>query len=107
MTKRKFSGKRLYKVAKTLVLLISISFLIVGLIRWSGFASQSTTLTQRWEACNNAIGSYDCPSYLNQITTRENTIAILFAIGILLPIIFFGGTRLYKYIFPVETKKKK
>ncbi len=105
-SKRKFSGKNLYKLTKILVIFISLLSLIMLLTsiqslnhaddncrQYSSKAIDSS-LRSLWESCDYSAGKVQ----QNSIYLIDESIK-----GIILLPLFFGGTWLYKYLFP---KKK-
>lgn len=117
---RKFSPKKLYKLIKILVILITVVSLYLA-YDYPKLANQaSKESTKAYKICldqyqsdlknipNLAQGFEDnCIKLASDSWTQiskddsKNGVTALF-IGILLPILFFGGTWLYKYLFPVK-----
>ncbi len=108
--KRKFNGKRLYKLTKWILIIVSVIALILAFLSKS--ALQENNSTSWFDYCKKTYN--DSQSLVNcQFTEikREQdineTMNKEFEIGILLPLIFFGGTELYKYLFPKDKKIDK
>jgi len=95
MPKRKFSTGRLYKVVKTLVIVVSILAALISIVSFHRLAT-----------------SYymdESGLFRNRLTLQDGRcfeFALFFcgAVAVALPAIFFGGVWLYKYLFP-ETKE--
>ncbi len=98
-SKGKFSGKNLYKLTKILVIFISLLSLLLLLqsVQWINHAydgcSQYSSGSSLWESCNYSAAK-----------VQQNSIDLIGTSikGIVLLPLFFGGTWLYKYLFPKE-----
>ncbi len=100
MKKRRLDNKRLYRLAKIIVLIItSISAILA--IYWL-YLLESNTLLHSWESfCTKSPTYLDCMSLgMRQINNVQNMFDKASIVAIGLPIIFFGGTALFKYLFP-------
>lgn len=102
--KRKFSHERLYKLTKKVVIIVSILTLAYGIYMY--FFGIDNILNN-WKAyCGDLYKEpsweyHDCMEVgLGEVSKIYNYIEKAFTIGILLPSIFFGGTWLYRYLFP-------
>jgi len=51
-------------------------------------------------------GTLDCGYYLREISAHDRAIRNYFLIGIMLPVIFYGGGRLINYLFPRKAEQK-
>ena len=119
MIRRKFSGVRLYKLIKRLVILVSAILLLIGSYLLVTFYDRgSQFLVEPFERCNElwppGKGKYildlntDC--YMRALEEIGNWVKygyVFTGIGIGLLVIFYGGTWFYKYLFPVIDKKQK
>ena len=106
-SKRSFSHDRLYKLVKRLVIIVSVlTWIYIALIYtslendtslnswkyWEEFCSEYPIASDEHITCK--ITSYKF------IDEAKNNMENALKIGILLPITFFGGTWLYRYLFP-------
>ena len=118
---RKFDPRRLYKLVRTLVIIVGI---IVGILAIMGYqdVKNATILKNGYALCNKLYPTYPgifeqdrntfdanlkCVSDVSLESDQTNTETfelILFAI--LLPTIFFGGTLIYRYLFPIKLRAK-
>lgn len=107
MEKRKFNANRLYKLIKLLVIGIAILSGILGLITFNGIQTNYT---------DNKISKYcstydkkfieECKfSYYSTKWEFEGNIMKEFGLAFVLPLLFFGGVGLYRYLFPKANKK--
>jgi hypothetical protein len=110
---RKFNTARAYKLAKKVVIGVTVITGLLGL--YSLYMLESNSILHQWENyCSKhpdtkellAVG-YSCMSTAFQVID-ENTNLMYKSLGIaiFLPTIFFGGTALYKYLFPPEETEK-
>ena len=103
MGPRKLNTARLYKLIKTLVLIISVISLILGAY-WL-YLVKSGAIIHPWEKmCASGDWGTDCMSigYDHEMEVANSAFRAL-GIGVGLPIIFFGVSFLFRYLFP---KKK-
>jgi hypothetical protein len=107
---RKFDSGRLYKLTKMIVITISILALLLAVYCFFQLGDVNRIYSEELKKCFSQTGdSYlicmgawgDYQSNFYIMTFK------LFGIGIGLPIIFFGGRAVYKYVFPVREKTKK
>lgn len=115
MTKRKLDTERLYKLIKKIVLTITGIALIVML--WTGYQTGFGTdiMLNRWvkycaEHPDNPetvkLTGLTCMSIgLDQINDWNEIFWKAFLVVILLPVTFFGGTRLFNYLYPKQNKE--
>lgn len=99
--KRKLNISRLYRLTKWIVIIVSIISLTYGLLL--SYELGSERLLHTWEeiCTNSKIQDPYCLSFgLQEINKIQYRMTSGLIIGILLPVIFFGGTILYKYLFP-------
>lgn len=123
MVKRKFSPKRLYKLAENLIKSVSMILLLFGIVSLTIFYKNGgNMLEERSEMCNELYSyetiedkevrtliqeeNIDC--YIRALENYRNWEKNAFlstGVGVGLLVVFYGGTRLYKYLFP-EVKRK-
>jgi len=106
MAKRKFSGGRLFNLVRIIVNVIAVIAIILGTITLS---KQEDTLSFYLVEQANCFKEFPesilfCSIYDDLIREAETFPYYYLAVGIGLPVLFYGGTWLYRYIFPVETK---
>lgn len=110
MTERNFNSQRLYKLIKWFVIIVSFPLILLGLLNFIDLNGNHTIqFLNQWEKeqkCKEEItsGGYNfCMkgAYII-ISDWENNTKKELTIGFTLPILFFGGTALYKYLFPVK-----
>ncbi len=116
MVKRRFSGKRLYKLLKVIV--IAITLLITIVLALSAKNVLEGKIFEHWnDTCEELYlvesGKYsregygDCLSLAVEGQTKSETLFFrLVGVAIGLPTIFFGGTWLYKYLVPLKKEKE-
>jgi len=111
MTKRKFSGKRLYRLSKRIVIIASV---LSGILAAGSYYSiQSNNLLYEYqEICSEypkgSANHLDCMIVgFEAISDIQNIFYRAYIIAVILPTIFFGGTWLYRYLFPVQEEKVK
>lgn len=106
MAKRKFSGQRLYKLLKTVILIITIPCFFYGIY---GLKNWTKIEKQYLDTCKEYIKDYpnntSCTFFYDKIDEVHRGYIRSLKVGILVPIIFFSSTWLYKYLFP-ENKQK-
>lgn len=107
MSKRKFDGNRAYKLAKTLVVGTTAIAGMYGL--YALYMIESDSILNKWisycklhpDTKELASTVYSCMSTgLNQVGEISNLMYKSLTLAIVLPVIFFGGTALYNYLFP-------
>ncbi len=103
---RNFSARRLYKLATLLVIVISILSGIVAYTNYRAVKHYSQRITRFYEEHPKGDLLYE-HTYDITIIDRLQQGAIhrcelLIAIAIGLPVVFFGGIGLYKYLFPIQ-----
>jgi len=108
MTQRKFDKSRAYKLVKILVIGITT---ITGLYGFYVlYLLQSDSILKSWEeTCKNYpdTTNFSCMGVgLDQINEMQNLMDKSLVIAFFLPIIFFGGSALYRYLFPKSEKNK-
>lgn len=106
---RKFNSGRLYKVARTIIIILSV----LGII-WFGYLklnyeNRVEEYGRNFTQCNINYFSdhlkreYVCQKQYNEaLYFYDNILTYSFCLGFILPIVFFGGAAIYKYIFPVK-----
>jgi len=110
--KRQFRGDRLYRLINILV--IAISFLCGLYAIWAYYQIESNSILHTWQDyCNKNPYSgplekvgYTCmqPGF-QQINMITNLMFITGVIAIILPTVFYGGSKLISYLFPIKTIK--
>lgn len=106
--KRSFSSSRLYKLLKVTVIVVSILSVLLVAISYEQLFSESRR--NRWsEMCNAYTDVYtrgDCWRLeAKESEGLRNTLSKSLKIMVLLPLFFFGGIALYKYLFPAKDKE--
>ncbi len=110
MSKRKFSGDRLYNLLKNLVIVITLLALFFAAVNYNQINSneykrESDKCYQEHpnhmsDQIEGALWS-SCLSVASEVLKLQNDNLTRYSlIVIILPLIFFGGTWLYKYLFP-------
>lgn len=104
---RKFRGDRLYKVAKIAVVLLTMYFAFNTI---NGYSRLSRIQMLR-DSCPYATWLTEDKAYIECrsdnliiIHNIENSIHYNKYLAILLPAIFFGGSALHRYLFPLYRK---
>ena len=110
--KRKFSSKRLYKLLKTIIIIVSVLSLIIGTFNLWTFGKNGPGYLERGLAqCQESFNTdshLSCSVYVWEFYNNWKRKGNIFTgLGIILPIVFYGGTRLFKYLFPEEPKNSK
>lgn len=108
--KRKFSAKRFYKLGKIIIIAVSIISGIYSIFQFS--ITEFSNFIERYEvACreypeSSQIYSYtDCMlSAFQHQRALETSALIALGIAIIFPLLFFGGTWLYRYLYPKLNK---
>ena len=110
MVKREFSGSRFYKLASKIVVIFTIFFLGFGLYGLANLDKNSLFYLDGFSKCTKEV-PHDvspmlvCGSYIDAKIDSETMTWNFLKIGILLPILFFGGTWLFKYLFPEKKER--
>lgn len=99
MKNRKFRGDRLYKIAKIVVVLLTIYFAFNAIDSYSGLG---TAQMARESCAPNEYYTQCLKNSLIILSNIENSIRNNTFIAILLPVVFFGGTALYQYLFTIQ-----
>jgi hypothetical protein len=103
MEKRKFRGDRLYKVAKIIVVLLTIYF--AADIANAYF--RKIRVEKAKDSCKDT-GYTECIRLNYMILSNiEDDIRKNTYVAIFLPLVFFGGKKLFEYIFPSSQKNEK
>ncbi len=102
MSERKFRADKLYKLVRYLVIIITTISLLLAI----GSFSRLTNLdcSKQYPPIGNDYIHFD--ACLDEQTGYRDALFNNIKIAILLPILFFGGTWLYKYLFPPINKSK-
>jgi hypothetical protein len=108
---RKFDSGRLYKLIKGLVIVISVISLLLAINSYRQIGYVQKTYVKELDNCNKIYGNQDAimclSSWNDYLRTFNNWMSTFFLVGIGLPIVFFGGCLVYKYVFPVKEKATK
>jgi hypothetical protein len=107
---RKFSSARLYKLTKGIVIAISILALLLAVYSFSQLGDVKRIYSEELKKCFSLTGDsyFTCMSVWGNYQSNFYFMMFkLFGFGIGLPIIFFGGRWVYKFVFPVKEKTKK
>ncbi|MBI3485453.1 hypothetical protein HY025_00750 [Candidatus Daviesbacteria bacterium] len=111
---RKFDPKKLYKLSKAIVIVITfIAWILTAMLSEDALGHKYSI--NKLKKCkeeeiykNNVDLYFDC---IGREIIVDNQIQKDFltylSIGIFLPVVFFGGFRLYKYLFPIKKPKKR
>lgn len=111
---RKFSPKKLYKLAKILVIIIVVLSLFMAAASYNRI--NSNDFTQMINNCNQlyptrisdetelSLWSGCHKSAYDVLQLQQEIFQNAVAVAVLLPLIFFGGTWFFKYIFPMKDK---
>ncbi len=104
---REFDGKRLYKLTRRVVITVTIVSVFLSTISyyriWKG--DQDLRLCgQKYSYTSDAyIKCGESPALTMRIV--EENVNTYTNVALIFPIVFFGGTWLYKYLFPLVHKK--
>ena len=105
---RKFNGSRLYKLVKILVNVVTVISLVLALIMSGNSEKYISGLSNDYAICRDRWGPLlgpdlpACDVHLNDIAEYRARESFMWNLGIFLPIVFYGGTFLYRYLFPVK-----
>lgn len=113
MGNRQLDTKRLYKLVKALVIAVTIINVVLAIYAIyistnSKYVEDRTKYTfiaikqcgSEWTSENDINNCFNTIMEPYSSTERMGNFSLLTAI--LLPSLFFGGTKLYKYVFPVK-----
>lgn len=105
MGKRKLSHLRLYKILKIIVLVYSVPVSLYGIYGIFNYSNFSEKMLNGFHQCSESLlggqNSMDiCGSFIDGISQYENAIKFSLITGFGLLVVFFGGIKLYKYLFP-------
>lgn len=111
MTKRKFSSKRLYRLIEIIVRVLSVILVAAGLLLLISFYTRGEEGTlSRLKFCDEAFNKEDKTSLMLNINCHNSAwdyhakwerYGWLFTGGgVALMVLFYGGTRLFEYLFP-------
>jgi DNA segregation ATPase FtsK/SpoIIIE-like protein len=119
MSKRHFSSKRLYNLLKWVeigstvlaVVFASMSFLqAYSAYVANGYSGGFSECDSRYPnhlfyaEGNNFPAWSECENAVRMIKSSEDNMTIFVGIAVLLPLVFFGGGWLYRYLFPLRQK---
>ncbi len=108
---RKFSPKKLYKLAKILVIIITFLAVSIAVTNYSRI--NSNEFTKMVNECNKyytllpsdfTLRNSCIKTAYDVLELQQDNFTHAGAIAILLPLIFFGGTWFFKYIFPIKNQ---
>lgn len=104
MEKCELNTKRLYKLARAIVLIIIILALILA-IYW-GYLLKTDTLLHTWEhVCAEHLKTPDCMAIgVEAVNDLQRNFFKAVIVTVVLPTLFFGGVALLKYLFPIKDK---
>jgi len=129
MTKRKLDTKRLYFVSTIVVLLFFLAFFSLGLRHWVLYVSMKPIYNEAVRECDRRLeirnselvakgynpieieddlyNSLICDvKPIGKYMFEKKQTIILLAISFSLPILFFGGTWIFNYLFPKLADRK-
>ena len=103
--KRRFSTRKAYKLAKTLIIIVSALLLIIGSMRALNSQNHSQYYIQQYnEECKNKERpSYLvdlCIYYLNEPRQFDEDTFKVIGLGMAIPGVFFGFSWLFNYLLP-------
>ena len=104
--KRKFNSGRVYKLLKWIVILVRTISLILAIFSYFDVFVNNSTLNGWKNYCKvYPVNSNDYSQCMtigyNQKSDITEMMFLEFYVGILLPIIFFGGVGIFRYLFPI------
>jgi hypothetical protein len=111
--KRKFQPSRLYKLIKRTVIVVTILSAITAIyMAYNVYADKQDEIKYGFEAIRQCGSEYtssgDINNCFNSImqpyNSNESIANDSLLITIFLPLIFFGGTGIYRYLFPKQKK---
>ncbi len=109
----KFNKPRLYKLVKGTVILLSVLFISSGVTSLVNSGDFSRSLKTSYNQCIKIENDYlnfnysVCHGYIDSITNNNNWILYKFLIGTGLLTVFYGGSWIYKYLFPLREDKNE
>ncbi len=116
MTDRKFRADKLYKLAIMVVILLTVFFGIKAYLSFQSVNYYNSTMTQDFLKCHKIWDPFgldpnqkqvsDCDNalYFQPLSQAKHDFNFSILIALVSPILFFGGTWLYKYLFPVKNE---
>lgn len=108
---RKFSSDRLYKPAKWAVLVVTAVVWFLAIATYLDVSNSKTFNGWREYCSEHPVGSDNYSSCiglgLDQVNNLQNAMRKEFVVGVFLPLFFFGGVGLYRYIFPKGGREQK
>jgi len=103
--KRKFEPSKLYKLLKIIVNIVSVLFFIYFVFLLAKYNEGIQFRTKLLEECYAPINV--CLDIVrNHEQGWNNGVKLAAALGIGLPILFYGSIALYRYLFPIKNKKE-
>lgn len=107
MAERKFDSKRTHKLVSRVVIATAIWLGLLGTIQLNNVFYGSFAFEKMGEHCSGQKDT-DCEFYYiisRQALERSGWRNL--GVAVVLPVVFFGGTRLYRYMFPVQETETK
>jgi len=104
---RKLDTKRLYKLSKIIVNIVTIYSLVVGGVGLYRLNDFNLKMLKEFRTCSlTASGSpmQACGFYLDIMSEHEQEVINLLLLGIFTPLIFYGGGALIRYLFPEKKR---
>lgn len=106
MEQRKFNPKRLYTLIKWIINVVCGLLFFLFILSILNYKEVETFYLDGHSRC---LGQYQdaliCQSYLESENQHERTTQYFGFFGIGIPIIFYGVTFLFRYLFPVNKEK--
>ncbi len=105
MSDRKFNIGRLYKLTKVTIISISVLLFLLSLPGLRFFPTFSN-YSIKWvdSLCKDSPYAFCKVAAWSTVTDIQNSTLRMLGIAFVLPVLFFGGARLYKYLFPIKEK---
>lgn len=101
MRNREFRGDRLFKIVRLLVNIVAGFTLLFGVFGLFRLESLNLYFLNGFDKCTKEGGTMQtCGFYLDAMSDNEKRTYLFLKIGIGLPILFYGGTAIYNYLFP-------
>lgn len=104
-------GKILYKLLGILVIIVSLVFGVKAFFTWIKVDNYNSgrEMKQVSEICKEDPKDVGCVGrtywiVLGDFNKNENELNHTIILAVALPLLFFGGTWLYKYLFPVKNE---
>lgn len=104
---RKLNPAKLYKLFRTVVILVSAFNLLLGAYFVINFDGMNNQAEERSAACTAEGKTSFCYYPYETLHAQENIMWRSLAIGIFLPAIFFGGKAIFNYITTDDKKKEE